>query len=86
MFHMQVRKNVYNPRMRDGDLVTKHLNAFNTMVSQLLSVEIKISYEDKCISLFFSLTYSWDSLVVAIGINITTLSFDDVISSLLSKE
>ena len=23
-------KNMYNPRMKDGDLVTKHLNAFNT--------------------------------------------------------
>jgi hypothetical protein len=41
-------KKLYNLRMRDGDSVTEHLNAFNTVVSQLLSVEIKISDEDKC--------------------------------------
>jgi hypothetical protein len=33
-----------------------------------------------------SLLDSWDSLVVSIGSNSTTLSFDDVVSSLLSKE
>jgi hypothetical protein len=42
--------------------VTEHLNAFNIVVSQLLSVDIKISDEDKCISLLFSLPDSWDSL------------------------
>ena len=33
---------MYNLRVRDGDLVTKNLNTFNNMVSQLLSVDIKI--------------------------------------------
>jgi hypothetical protein len=78
---------MYNLRMRDGDSVAEHLNAFNTvMVSQLVSVEIKISYEDKCISLLCSLPGSWDSLTVAIGSNTTSLKFDEVVSSLLSKE
>ena len=57
-----LRKKLYNPTMKDGDLVTKHLNAFNTVVSQLASVDIKISDEDKCISLLCSLPNSWDSL------------------------
>jgi hypothetical protein len=79
-------KKLYKLRMRDGESVTDHLNAFNTMVSQLLFVEIEISDEDKCINLLFSLPYSWDSLVVAIGINTTTMKFDDVILYLLSKD
>jgi hypothetical protein len=62
--------------MRDGDSVAKHLNTFNTMVSQLVFVEIKISYEDKCISLLCSLQDSWYSLVVAIGSNTTSLKFE----------
>ena len=50
-----LRKKLYNLRMRDGDSVAEHLNAFNTVVSQLVFVEIKISDEDKCISFFCSL-------------------------------
>jgi hypothetical protein len=81
-----LRKKLYNLRMRDGDSVAEHLNAFNTMVSQLVSVEIKILDEDKCISLLCSLLDSWDSLVVAIGSNTTSLKFEEVVSSLLSEE
>ena len=66
-------KKMYNLRMKDGGSVTEHLNAFNTMVSQIASVDIKILDEDKCISLLFSLPDSWDSLVIAIGSNVTAL-------------
>jgi len=81
-----MRKKLYNLRMRDGDSVAEHLNAFNIVVSQLVSVDIKISDEDKCISLLCSLPDSWDSLVVAIGSNTTSLKFEEVVSSLLSQE
>jgi hypothetical protein len=81
-----LRKNLYNMRMRDGDSVAENLNAFTIVLRQLVSIEIKISNEDKCISLLCSLPDSWDSLVVAIGSNTTTLKFDEVVSSLLSEE
>eukprot|EP00253_Pinus_taeda_P006642 PITA_06642 len=80
------RKKLYNLRMKDGDLVIEHLNAFNTVVSQLLFVDIKISDEDKCINLLCSLLDSWDSLVIAMGSNATTLQFDEIVASLLTKE
>ena len=51
--------------MEDGDSVTDHLNVFNTLVSQLVFVDIKIEEEDKCINLLGSLLDSWDNLVVA---------------------
>jgi hypothetical protein len=72
--------------MKYGDSVIEHLDAFNTMLCKLLYVDIKIYDEDKCISLLCSLPDSWHSLVVAIGSNTTTLIFDVVVSSLLSKE
>jgi hypothetical protein len=78
-----LRNKLYNMRMRDGDSVVEHLNAFNTVVSQLISVEIKISDEDKCINSLCYLPDSWNSLVVAIGSNTTSLKFDEVVSSLL---
>eukprot|EP00253_Pinus_taeda_P023200 PITA_23200 len=81
-----LREKLYNLRMKDGDLVTEHLNAFNTVVSQLSSVDIKISDEDKCISLLCSLPDSWDSLVIAIGNNATALQFDEIVSALLTEE
>jgi hypothetical protein len=79
-------KNLYNLRMRDGDLVENHLNTFDTMVSQSVSFDIKISDEDKSIILLYSLPDSWDSLVVAIGSNTIALKFDEVFSSLLSED
>ena len=56
-----LRKTMYNLRMKDGDSVTEHLNALNTVLSQLSSVDIKISNEDKCISFLCSLPVSWDN-------------------------
>jgi len=79
-------KKLYNLRMEYGDLVTEHLNAFNTVVSQLSSVHIKISNEDKCISFLCSPLDSWDSLVIAIDSNATALQFDEIVSSLLTEE
>ena len=73
--------------MEDGDSVTEHLNVFNTLVSQLISVDIKMEEEDKCITLLCSLPDSWDNLVVAIGSNTkSTLKFEDIVSSLLLEE
>jgi hypothetical protein len=81
-----MRKKHYNPRKRYGDLVAEHLNAFNTVVGQLVYFDIKISYEDKCISLLCSLKNSWDSLVVSIVSSTTALNLNEAVSFLLSKE
>ena len=39
-----LQKKLYTLRMKDGDSVIKHLNTFNTLVSQLSSVDIKKLY------------------------------------------
>jgi hypothetical protein len=44
-------KKLHNLRMKYGDSVTKHPNAFNIVVSQLLSVDVNISDKEKCIDL-----------------------------------
>ena len=62
------------------------LIAFNTIISQLLFVDIKITEVEKCISMLCSFLDSWDNLVMAIGRNNTTLKIDDVVATLLLKE
>ena len=75
----------YHLRMDDNGRVTEHMNAYNTLVSQITSVGIKMDEEDRCITLLCSLPYSWDNLLVAIGSAIqVTLKFDKIVSSLLS--
>jgi hypothetical protein len=65
--------------------VTDHLNEFNTIISQLCSMDIKINEEEKCIILLCAFPDSWDNLVVAIGSNTTTLALEDMATSLLSE-
>jgi hypothetical protein len=70
-----------------NDSVIKNLNAFNTLVSQLVSIDIKLVEEDNWITLLYSLLDSWDNLVVAIGSTTkSTLTYEDVVASLLSKK
>jgi hypothetical protein len=82
---LSLRKKLCFLRMSDGSSMTKHLNAFNTIIIQLSSMYIKIT-EEKCISLLCSFPNSWDSLVVAIGSNATTLALEYVVAYLLSEE
>ena len=42
-----LQKKLYLMRMSDGDSVIEHLNAFNTIISQLLSMDINITKEEK---------------------------------------
>jgi hypothetical protein len=76
---------MYLLRMSDASVMTGHLNLFINMLIKLLFVDIKISDEEKCISLLYSFPDSWDSLVMAIGINTTTLALEEVVVSLLLK-
>jgi hypothetical protein len=55
-------------------------------MSQLSSVDIKFTKEEKYMILLCSFPDSWDSLVVAIGTNTTTLALEDVVASILSEE
>jgi hypothetical protein len=69
--------------MEDGDFVSEHINAFNTLVSQLVSINITIAEEYKCITLLCYFPDSWDNLVVAISSTTqSTLKYEDVVASL----
>jgi hypothetical protein len=73
-------------RMSEDNSMTENLNVFNTIISQLYFVDIKITKEEKCVILLCSLPNSWDILVLDIEINSTTLALEYMVSSLLSEE
>jgi hypothetical protein len=79
-----LRKKMYLLRMSDDSSVTEHLYAFNTILSQLSYVDIKIIEKEKYLILLCSFLDSWDNLVMAIGSNTTTLALEEVVASLLS--
>jgi len=81
-----LQNKLYSLRMKDGDSMAEHLNTFNIVVSQLASVDIKMSKEDKCITLLCSLPDSWDNLIIAISSTSSVLKLEDVVAYLLSKE
>eukprot|EP00253_Pinus_taeda_P031288 PITA_31288 len=73
--------------MKEGTSIADHLNAFNTLLVQLESIEVKFQSEDKAITLLCSLPESWDHFVTSISLSSSeTIEFDDVVASLLSEE
>ena len=46
---------LFHLRIDENDTITEHLNIYNTLVSQITSVGIKMAEEGKCITLFCSL-------------------------------
>jgi hypothetical protein len=46
-----IRNKLYLLRMSDGSSMTEHLNALDTIISQLSYLDIKITEEEKCIIL-----------------------------------
>ena len=62
-----LQKKLFRLRMDENDTVTNHLKVYNTMVSQITYVGIRMVEEDKYITLLCSFPNSWDNLIVAIG-------------------
>ena len=82
-----LQKKLFHLRMDENDTVTEHLNVYNTLVSQITSIGIKMAKEDKCIIVLCSLSDSWDNLIVAISSSSqATLKFYEIVSSLLLEE
>ena len=71
-------------KMGEGGLVTKILKHWTLLI--VLSMDIKITEKENWINVLCSFSYSQDTLVMAIGINNTTLKIDDMTAYLFSKE
>jgi hypothetical protein len=78
---------LYSLRMKEGTKITDHLNTFNTLLVQLISMGVKFESEDKAITLLFSLPDSWDHFVTSISFSSTeSIEFDVIVGALLFEE
>lgn len=84
-----IMKRLYNLKMREGGIMSNHLNEFNTLVTQLIYVGINLDDEIKAILLLCSLPNSWEGVVMAVSTSMATkskLKFVDVAATLLSED
>ena len=59
---LYLKKQLYGLRMKEGT-VLEHLNFFNKVISELLTVDIKIDEEVKSLILLCSFTQSYDYII-----------------------
>ena len=82
-------KCLFNLKMLEGGSVSDHLNEFNTLTSQLSSVNVNFDDEVRDLLILCSLPEIWNSLVMVVSNSVpssNTLKFDDVVGVILSKE
>ena len=83
---LYLKKQLYGLRMNEGTTVLEHLNFFNKIISELLTVDVKIDEEDKVLILLCSLLESYDHIITTMLYSKETLILEDVTSTLLSNE
>ena len=85
---IHLMKKLFNTKMSEGASVVEHLNSFNTVMNQLISVDIKFDDEVCALMLLASLPNSWEPMRVAItnSLGNAALKFIDVRNSILAEE
>jgi len=84
---IRLKERLYTYRISRGTPVQKHLNDFNSIIVDLESLDVKVEDEDKDILLVVSLPPSYKHFKkIMLYSNSDTISFEDVMSNLLSKE
>jgi hypothetical protein len=82
-----LKRQLYSLWMKEGMKIVDHWNVFNTLISQLISMEVKFEDEDKVVMLLCSLPESWDHLVTTVWFNTTyAIDYDIVVGALLPEE
>jgi hypothetical protein len=82
-------KRLSNMNMSKGGSIADHLNEFNTVTNQLISLKVDFDDEVRDILILFSLLERWNGLVMAVSNSVSgsnTLKFDDVVGVILSEK
>jgi glucose-6-phosphate isomerase len=82
-------KRLFNMNMSEGGSVLDHLNDFNMVTNQLISVKVDFDDEVRALLILCSLPERWNDLVMDVSNSVSgsnTLKFDDVVGVILSEE
>ena len=81
-------KKLFNLKKAKGTLTVQYLNEFNTITSQLSTVEIEFNDEVRALILLASLPNSWEAMrmVVSNSAGKNKLKYDDIRDLILSEE
>ena len=60
-------KRLFNMKMSEGGSVANHLNEFNTLTIQLISVKVNFDDEVRALLILYSLPERWNSLVMTVS-------------------
>ena len=72
--------------MNEGTAMLEHLNFFNKIINELLTVDVKIDEEDKTLILLRSLSQSYDHIITTMLCGKKIPILEEVTSTLLSNE
>jgi len=72
--------------MKEKTLVMQHFNAFNQILRDLFTLEVKIKKEDKALLFLFSLLQRYGHLSTAIMYEKETLKLEDIRQMLQNNE
>ena len=77
-----LKKQLYSLRMlEDGDLVA-HIQRFNQVYSEVMSLDVKIDEEDQAWLLLCSLPSSYDGLITTLVYGKEILNYEEVVGML----
>jgi hypothetical protein len=82
-----LKRQLYILQMKEGTKIIDHLNVFNTLISQLSSMDVNYKDEDKEITLLCSFSESWDHVITFMWFSSADdIDYDIVVGALFSEE
>ncbi|KAK2987218.1 hypothetical protein RJ640_022250 [Escallonia rubra] len=84
-YYIKIEKDLYQLLMDEGSDLGDHISEFNRLVSQLLSVDVKLEEDVQTILLLSSLPKLYETLKTILLIGKEKLLVDDVISNLMDS-
>ncbi|GJX57272.1 retrotransposon protein, putative, ty1-copia subclass [Tanacetum coccineum] len=83
---LYLKKKLFTFYMHSGKKLYEHINEFNKLIGNLANIDVDIDDEDQALMLLTSLQSSYDNFVETLLYGRESLTLEDVLSSLNSRE